>query len=487
MPIAYGDVVTCAINVPGDTDVFTFSGVAGEVIVVNAYNSCFTLMAPGGATQTACGTSTNRNRLDAVLAETGTFTVTTNIGPASIASYSLALERVQPASPRARAIAYGETLQDQINVAGDLDAFTFTGMANDTISVIARFITQLHEPCFELIAPDNSRSSVCAASGFINQLQVKLLQSGTYVVLVAQGLPVFFNGAWSYSLELGCISGACAPLPGSPGGLSGTVSTLTTSLSWTAPTSGGPPTSYVVEGGTTSGATNVLVFDTLSLGTTFVAPGIPNGTYFMRVRAKNAAGTSGPSNEITITGSTGCLLPGAPALSASVAALVVSLQWTVPSGSPTTYVLDAGSSAGATDLASVDIGAVTQFSTSAPPGTYFVRVRARNACGTGPASNEVTLVVGQPCTGPPGVPGNFTASVVAGVVTLSWTAASGQPTSYVLEAGSASTLTDLAVVDVGNQLAISAPAPPGTYFLRVRASNACGTGSASTERTLVVP
>jgi hypothetical protein len=32
-------------------------------------------------------------------------------------------------------------------------------------------------------------------------------------------------------------------------------------------------------------------------------------------------------------------------------------------------------------------------SASAPPGTYYVRIRARNGCGAGSSSNEITIVV----------------------------------------------------------------------------------------------
>jgi hypothetical protein len=486
MPLAYGDVLTCAIDVPGDTDTFTFSGVAGEVIIVTAHNTCFTLTPPGGAPLTACVSPGNRNRLDATLTATGTFTLVTHIGPASVANYTLALERVTPMSPRARAIDFGETLNDQMNVASDLDVFTFAGMADDTISIAARFITPLHEPCFELVAPDNSRSGVCAGAGFINQLQTTLLQSGTYVVLIRQGLPALFSGAWSYSLGLACVSGSCAPLPGAPAALTGSVSGLSTMLSWTAPAAGGPPTSYVLEAGTASGATNVMVFDTLSLNTTFTSLGIPNGTYFVRVRAKNAAGTSVPSNEIALTGSSGCPLPSAPNLTATVSGVLVSLQWSASSGNPTAYVLKAGRSSGSSDVGIFDLGLTMQLATPAPPGTYFVRVEARNACGTGPASNEATIVVGQGCTAPPGAPASLNSTVFARVVTIAWSAASGQPTSYVLEAGLSPGSTDVANVDVGNQLSVTTAAPPGTYFARVRARNACGIGPPTAERTIVV-
>jgi hypothetical protein len=37
------------------------------------------------------------------------------------------------------------------------------------------------------------------------------------------------------------------------------------------------------------------------------------------------------------------------------------------------------------------VGNVTTFTTEAPPGTYFVRVRAINAKGPGLPSNEVVV------------------------------------------------------------------------------------------------
>ena len=84
-------------------------------------------------------------------------------------------------------------------------------------------------------------------------------------------------------------------------------------------------------------------------------------------------------------------------------------------------------------------------------------------------------------------PANLTATVAGNVVTLLWPAATGQPASYLVEVGSATGLSNLANVDVGNQLTLSASAPRGTYFVRVRARNACGTSGPSVEQTVVVP
>ena len=57
----------------------------------------------------------------------------------------------------------------------------------------------------------------------------------------------------------------------------------------------------VIEAGSSSGLANVAAFDTGSAATTLTAPNVPAGTYFVRVRARTAGGTSPPSNEIIVT------------------------------------------------------------------------------------------------------------------------------------------------------------------------------------------
>ena len=71
----------------------------------------------------------------------------------------------------------------------------------------------------------------------------------------------------------------------------------------------------------------------------------------------------------------------------------VDLRWTAPSGAAvaTEYIIEAGSAPGRSDLAVLRVGNVTHFSTQAPPGVYYVRVRGVNASGVGAASNEVIV------------------------------------------------------------------------------------------------
>lgn len=159
----------------------------------------------------------------------------------------------------------------------------------------------------------------------------------------------------------------------------------------------------------------------------------------------------------------------------------VSLQWIpAPLGPETTgYNLEVGFTAGATDLV-MPLGNVTSLNTPAPTGTYYVRVRASNAAGESEPTPEVRLDPG--CTAPPGAPLAFNVTESGGIVSFNWLKGSGNVGRYILEAGSASGSSNLAMLTVpAPTTTFSTPAPPGTYYLRVRAANSCGTSDASAE------
>ena len=103
-----------------------------------------------------------------------------------------------------------------------------------------------------------------------------------------------------------------------------------------------------------------------------------------------------------------------------------------------------------------------------------------------PRGNEAQLSVASACA--PGVPGTPSVAINSGgTVVLTWAAATGSPAVYIVEAGTATGLSNLAITDVGSVTTLTATGVGnGTYYVRVRARNACGTSAASGELTLVV-
>ena len=72
------------------------------------------------------------------------------------------------------------------------------------------------------------------------------------------------------------------------------------------------------------------------------------------------------------------------------------LDWARPPAGEavTTYIIEAGSGPGANNQGTfVAPSTATSFEREAGAGTYYVRMFARNACGTSPASQEVTVAI----------------------------------------------------------------------------------------------
>jgi hypothetical protein len=198
----------------------------------------------------------------------------------------------------------------------------------------------------------------------------------------------------------------------------------------------------------------------------------------------------GANRTIFFNGTTLLEAPGAPqSFVSSVVGNNVALSWQPPAsgGVVAGYQLEAGSTPGASDIAVFPMDTTTTFGVGAPNGVYYVRVRARNAVGLGPPSSEIVVDVGN-CL--PDAPVNLAFTRAGALVTLTWTAPSGPPApvGYRLEVGSASGLTNLLIDDTtGGGTALTAAAPPGRYYVRIRARTSCGVGAASNETIIDVP
>jgi hypothetical protein len=195
------------------------------------------------------------------------------------------------------------------------------------------------------------------------------------------------------------VTGGAAVVIAAPGNLVASATASDVTLSWSAPI-GTAVASYTIEAGSSSGLANLAKSSTGNPQTSFFAGGVGAGSYFVRVRAVGMAGeTSAPSNEaLLVVGGGPCSgAPGPPSglSTVSVSGSTVVLAWNAAAGNPTSYIVEAGSDPGQVNLANSDLGLTTSLTANGVgAGTYYVRIRAKSACGVGTTSNEIVLTVG---------------------------------------------------------------------------------------------
>ena len=113
-------------------------------------------------------------------------------------------------------------------------------------------------------------------------------------------------------------------------------------------------------------------------------------------------------------------------------------------------------------------------------------MRGVNAFGVGPASAEFTLTINANGSSTPLPPTSLVAWTSASRLTATWVgpAAGPTPTSFVLEAGSATGASNIGVIEVPATAFTFESVPPGFYFLRVR-SKFGGVLSATTAEAMI--
>ena len=212
--------------------------------------------------------------------------------------------------------------------------------------------------------------------------------SGTYYFRVTA---VNALGTGPASAEAGIDFGG-SRVPSAPQNVIATVTGSALSVTWAAPTFGGAIADYVLEYGITPG----VYVGAISVGpvTSFAAPGVADGIYYLRVSARNVNGVGAPSAELRVYVGPPCTIPAPPQLTGSASGNQISLAWTTPPGGPiTSYTLFIATSAGGPDSTSGNVGLVNTISGPASGGTLFLRVAANALCGAGPASNRIAVTV----------------------------------------------------------------------------------------------
>ena len=170
-------------------------------------------------------------------------------------------------------------------------------------------------------------------------------------------------------------------------------------MTWTPPVNAAiaPVVTYYVEAGSAEGVSNLARFPTGNAQTMYVSAPVPNGNYWVRVRAQSPGGVGPSTPDVRVV--VGPPPPGAPTLSGGLTGPgTVQLQWTAaptPGVPVTGYELRAGSGPGLSNIAVFTLPAAPlSFSTTGvPSGTYYVRVVALSSAGPGTPSNEVVVTV----------------------------------------------------------------------------------------------
>ncbi|MFY9310562.1 MAG: hypothetical protein WAQ28_16070 [Bacteroidia bacterium] len=281
--------------------------------------------------------------------------------------------------------------------------------------------------------------------------------------------------------------------PASPAAGAGTLVTCSSfSANWAA-SSG--TTAYYLDVATDIAFTAfVSGFNNFNTGTatTYSITGLSAGTtYYYRIRAEDACGTSGNSGTITVT--TAAPIPAAPSsMGSSVSCNSLSANWSASSGA-STYYLDVATDVGFTGLVSgynnLNTGNVLTYNVTGlnSSTTYYYRIRAENACGTSGNSATISVTTN---TGAPSIPlANAGTDVTCNSFSATWNFASNA-TTYYIDVSPSATMTTFVPgynnLNVGNVNSINITGLNGNtpYYYWVRAGS-CSVSSESARITVV--
>lgn len=203
-PITCGQTVSGIIGMPGEQDTFTFSGIAGERVIITVGTTSGDLW-PETELVSPTGTvlaSTSSQTSSTALPTTGTYTIRIRDGgtPDHTGSYNLNLQFTTGRC--GTAIACGQTVSGTLDVA-QANSYTFSGTAGERIVLTVTDTFGTLDPQASLFGPTGS----LITDTISHSASTALPTTGTYTVIVADDWS--FQQTGGYNLGIQFTTGRC--------------------------------------------------------------------------------------------------------------------------------------------------------------------------------------------------------------------------------------------------------------------------------------
>jgi len=301
---------------------------------------------------------------------------------------------------------------------------------------------------------------------------VKAISAGSSTISV-----ITEDGSKSASCEVIVKEPLVVNIPATPGAATVIPSDSQLSIEW-QPVTGA--TSYQVWYSTTTNSSGAVQSGGDIAATSHTITGLNNGTtYYIWLKAKNSAGTSGFGISSSGTPQTSITAPAAPGMATVIISdSSLSLSWSAVSGATSYQVWynTTNTTSGAVQIGG-DIAATYHAIEGLNNGTtYYIWLKAKNSAGTSGFGSSSS---GTPHTSitAPAAPGMATVTISESSLSLSWSAVSGA-TSYQVWYNTTNTTSG--AVQSGGDIAATSHAIAGlnngtTYYIWLKAKNSAGT------------
>ncbi|MCK4341124.1 MAG: cadherin-like domain-containing protein [Phycisphaerae bacterium] len=209
-----GETVSAAIDQASDQDSYKFCAKAGDrVRIVAAVTSGdfwpgVLLFPPGGGPEIASDYDPSAAAIDFQLHADGLYTIVvfddwsgTRTGAYNLTFLNLSDSLTSPGDPDGGPVASGETVSGQINMASDMDAFTFLGGVNQRVRIVAGATSGDFWPGVLLFPPGGGPEIASDYDPSAATIDFQLLADGLYTIVVFDDWSGTRTGAYDLSLE----------------------------------------------------------------------------------------------------------------------------------------------------------------------------------------------------------------------------------------------------------------------------------------------